>query len=193
MAGGALSVRAAMKPILRLILPFLTLITACTSMPKESISTSPHVDLPRFMGRWYVIASIPTFVERKAFGASESYAQNPDGTIATTFTFHQGSLDGPVKTMKPKAFLQSPSNATWAMQFLWPFKAEYLIAYVDPDYSETIIARNKRDYVWIMARTPQLTPERYQHLVDAVGVLGYDLSKLRRVPQGSDDRGTTVN
>jgi len=40
------------------------------------------------------------------------------------------------------------------MQFLWPFKAEYLIAYVDPDYSETIIARNNRDYVWIMARTP---------------------------------------
>jgi apolipoprotein D and lipocalin family protein len=182
-----------MKPILRLILPFLTLITACTSMPKESISSAPHVDLPRFMGRWYVIASIPTFVERKAFGASESYALNPDGTIATTFTFHQGSLDGPLKTMKPKGFVQSPGNATWAMQFLWPFKAEYLIAYVDPDYSETIIARNNRDYVWIMARTPQLTPEHYQHLVDAVGVLGYDLSKLRRVPQGSDDRATTVN
>jgi apolipoprotein D and lipocalin family protein len=69
------------------------------------------------------------------------------------------------------------------MQFIWPIKAEYIIAWVDDAYSETIIARTARDYVWIMARTPTLTPERYAALVQRVRDLGYDVSKLNKVPQ----------
>lgn len=179
-----------MKFALPGLLPLLSLLTACASIPTKPISTASQVDLKRFMGPWYVIASIPTFMEKKAFGAIESYALNPDGTVATTFTFHKGSFDGPLKTMKPTGFVRDKSNATWAMQFVWPLKAEYLIAYVDPEYSETIIARNKRDYVWVMARTPELAPERYQHLRDIVGQLGYDLSRLKKVPQRAADRTT---
>jgi len=173
-----------MRFALPALLPLLSLLTACASIPTKPISTPSRVDLNRFMGPWYVIASIPTFAEKDAFGAVESYKLNPDGSIATTFTFHKGGVDGPLKTMEPTGFVRDKSNAIWAMQFVWPLKAEYLIAYVDPDYTETIIARNKRDYVWIMARTPELAPEHYQHLVDRVGELGYDLSKLKRVPQG---------
>jgi apolipoprotein D and lipocalin family protein len=135
------------------------------------------------MGDWYVIASIPTFLEKEAYGAVESYKLNADGTIATTFTFHKGSLDGPVKTMKPRGFVRDSTNAVWGMQFVWPVKAEYLIAYVSQGYTETIIARTARDYVWIMARTPTLPASEYQRLVDKVAALGYDTSKLRVVPQ----------
>jgi apolipoprotein D and lipocalin family protein len=153
-------------------------------MPKNPIATEPHVDLPRFMGAWYVIASIPTFLEKNAHNAVESYALNPDGTIATTFTFHKGAFDGPVKTMKPRAWVSAASgNARWGMQFVWPIKAEYLIAHVDDQYTETIIARSARDYVWIMARKPVLAEGDYQRLLAMVGALGYDTAKVRRVPQ----------
>ena len=54
-----------------------------------------HVDLPRFMGDWYVIANIPTFLEKGAHGAMESYRQDADGAIATTFTFRADAFDGP--------------------------------------------------------------------------------------------------
>ncbi len=173
-----------MRFALSALLPLLSLLSACAAITTKPILTAPHVELTRFMGPWYVIASIPTFAEKEAFGAMESYTLNPDGSIATTFTFHKGGFDGPLKTMEPTGFVRDSSNATWAMQFVWPLKAEYLIAYVDPDYTATIIARNKRDYVWIMARTPEIPPEHYQHLVDLVGKLGYDLAKLKRVPQG---------
>ena len=69
------------------------------------------------------------------------------------------------------------------MQFLWPFKSEYIIAYLDQDYNNTIIARNARDYVWIMARTPRINDSQYQELTKKVANLGYDLSKLIKVPQ----------
>ncbi len=153
-------------------------------MPQPPIKTVPHVDLPRFMGDWYVIASIPTFIEKGAYNAVESYQMNPDGTIATTFTFHQDSFEGPLKVHKPKGFVvDTVSNARWGMQFIWPIKAEYLIAYLSEDYGETIIARNNRDYVWIMARKPQMNDSDYQRLVAAVVALGYDGAKIQRVPQ----------
>jgi apolipoprotein D and lipocalin family protein len=115
---------------------------------------------------------------------------NGDGTIATTFTFHKGGFDGKLKTMRPKGFvLDHDSNATWGMQFLWPLKAQYLIAYLDDAYTQTIVARDARDYVWIMARTPQLEAAVYQALVDRVGRLGYDTSKLRPVPQQWPESG----
>lgn len=145
--------------------------------------TVAHVELPRFMGDWYVIAGIPTFLEKHAYNAVESYRLNTDGSIATTFTFRKGSLEGPVKTMRPRGWVRDSSNAVWGMQFIWPIKAEYLIAYVDEDYSETIIARSARDYVWIMARTPVLAPSEYQRLVAMVEKFGYDPAKLRPVPQ----------
>jgi apolipoprotein D and lipocalin family protein len=136
------------------------------------------------MGDWYVIANIPTFIERGAYNAVESYRLAPDGTVPTTFTFHQGAFDGPLKRHTPKGFVRpGTGNAVWGMQFLWPFKAEYVIAYVDPDYRETIIARSARDYVWIMARTPEISAADYATLVERVGKLGYDVAKLQRVPQ----------
>jgi apolipoprotein D and lipocalin family protein len=156
---------------------------ACATADKTPMLTVSHVDLPRFMGPWYVLASIPTFLEKGAYNAVESYALNPDGTIATTFTYHKGAFDGPLKTMKPRGFVKDSSNALWGMQFLWPIKAEYRIAYLDDAYSKVVIARSARDYVWIMARTPEIPAGDYQHLVDVVKGLGYDVEKLQKVPQ----------
>lgn len=154
----------------------------CSSPPP--IQTASQVNLERFMGDWYVIANIPTFIETEAFNAVESYRLNDDGTIATTFTFRQGGFEGEQKIYRPTGFVvDQESNAVWDMQFLWPFKADYRIVYVNSDYSQTIIGRLKRDYVWIMARTPRLPEEDYQHLLKIIADQGYDLSKIQRVPQ----------
>ncbi|MFM8330732.1 MAG: lipocalin family protein [Candidatus Methylumidiphilus sp.] len=148
------------------------------------LPTVAHVDLPRFMGDWYVIACIPTFIETEAFNAVESYRLAPDGTVATTFTFRQGGFDGPLKRYEPTGFVvDRVSNAVWGMQFLWPFKSEYRIAYLDEDYQQTVIARTARDYVWIMARTPSLGDAEYNRLTARVADLGYDVKRLRKVPQ----------
>jgi apolipoprotein D and lipocalin family protein len=163
-------------------LPVIALLAGCSSAP--TIPTATYVDLDRFMGDWYVIANIPTRWEVGAHNAIESYRRDPDGSIATTFTFRDGSFDGEEKVMRPRGFVRdTTSNAVWGMQFVWPIKAEYLIAYVDPEYTQTIIARSALDYVWIMARTPTLTDEQYAALERRVAELGYDLSKLQKVPQ----------
>jgi apolipoprotein D and lipocalin family protein len=154
----------------------------CSSPPP--MPTVEFVDLDRFMGDWYVIAHIPASLEKNAYGAIESYRLADDGTIETTFTFREGSFDGEKKTYTPKGFVRDgKTNAEWGMQFVWPIKADYRIVHLDADYQVTIIGRAKRDYVWIMARQPEIDEARYADLVQRVADLGYDVAKLRKVPQ----------
>ena len=146
-----------------------------------------HVDLERFMGDWYVIASIPTVIERDAHEAIESYRLDADGTVATTFTFRKGGFDGEKKTYTPRGFVRpGTGNAVWGMQFVWPVKADYRIAWIAADYSQVVVGRESRDYVWIMAREPAIPDAEYNSIVDFIARQGYDVSKIRKVPQPRD-------
>lgn len=79
------------------------------------------------MGDWNVIANIPTFLERDAFNARESYALGADGAIKTTFEYHDGSFEAPIKTMRPVGRVRpGTGNAVWGMEFIWPVEAEPL-------------------------------------------------------------------
>ena len=171
-------------PLLALALVIATTAACRSSNVKPSIPTAAPVDVDRFMGDWYVIAHIPTFIEDEAFNGVESYRLDMDGTIATTYVFNNGAFDGPLKTYRPTGFVYNrETNAEWRMQFVWPFKAAYLIAYLDADYETTVIGVPDREYVWIMARTPQIPEADYQRLIAELTVQGYDLKKLRKVPQ----------
>jgi apolipoprotein D and lipocalin family protein len=170
------------RPLRLGFIPLTLMLAACSTTP--AIPVAERVDLERFMGDWYVIANIPTFAEKGAHNAVESYRLDDDGSIATTFTFREDSFDGPERVMRPRGFVRDhESNAVWGMQFVWPIKAEYLVAHVDAEYTETIIARSSRDYVWIMARTPQIPDADFARLKQKVADLGYDTAKLERVPQ----------
>jgi len=169
------------KPIL--IIMYLGIAMGCQTM--KPIHTVEKVDLERFMGDWYVIASIPTFIEKEAYNAVESYRLDEDGTVATTFRFNKGSYDGPLKEYNPRGFIKDKdSNAVWGMQFVWPFKAEYRVIYLKEDYTQTVIGRSKRDYVWIMARDNSIPDADFERIINFLRDQGYDTTKLRRVPHG---------
>jgi apolipoprotein D and lipocalin family protein len=136
------------------------------------------------MGRWYVIANIPTFLEKGAHNAVETYTLDSDGSIATNFTYRKDSFEGKLKEYNPRGFIRdTESNALWGMRFVWPFKGDYRIVYLDEGYTQTIIGRQKRDYVWIMARTPEISGQDYDRLIEFVASIGYDVSKVQKVPQ----------
>jgi len=157
-------------------------LAGCAAVPP--LPTVERVDLARFMGDWYVIANIPTAIEKGAHNAVETYRLNDDGTIDTTFTFRKGGFDGPQKSYNPRGFVRdTTTNASWGMQFVWPIKAEYLIIQLDENYTRTVIGRSKRDYVWIMAREPSIPAADYQAILARLEEQGYDTSRIEKVPQ----------
>jgi apolipoprotein D and lipocalin family protein len=167
----------------------MLLMSACALTRSPDLhAVDRRVDIVRFMGDWYVLASIPIdfpfFSEAGAHNGLESYVLRDDGVIETTYTYRDGGFDGKLRTLSPTAFVHdAETNAEWRMQFLWPFRAAYLIAYVDDEYTRTIIGVPNRAHAWIMARTPSLPEHEYTALVAEMERLGYDVNKLREVPQ----------
>jgi apolipoprotein D and lipocalin family protein len=159
--------------------------TVSKNLPEQTITKK--VEIPKFMGRWYVIASIPTMFETDAYNATESYTWNSDkDRIDIDFKYNKDSATGPIKRIPQKGFIYNKeTNAEWRVEPLWPFKFAYLIIDLAPDYSYTIIGVPNRKHVWIMAREPQISDALYKQLVKKVDSLGYDISKLQKVPQAA--------
>lgn len=169
------------------IAPVAAALGGCATMPSGQLpplTLASHVDMQRFMGDWYVIANIPTFLEKGAHNAKDHYELAADGTIPTTFTYNAGAPNGPLKHYESRGYvLDTASNAVWGQQYIWPIKADYRISYVSDDYRLAVITREKRDHVWIMARTPSIPETDFNRLVAFVGSQGYDPTKLEHVPQ----------
>ena len=167
------------------LLPLLS----CTSKadkkygPLKTIETK--VDIPKFMGTWYVIANIPTFLEVGAHNAVETYTWNEkENRIDIGFTFNQDSFDGKVKSIPQKGWIYNKStNAEWRVQPFWPLKFAYLIIDLAPDYSYTVISVPNRSYIWIMARTPTMDETLYKKIIEkAQNQWGFDISKIEKIP-----------
>jgi len=99
------------RPLRNLALASILTAAAAGCSSNPPMPTVDYVDLERYMGDWYVIANIPTFLERGAHNAVESYSLNPDGTIATVFTFRKDGFDGEKKRYTPRGFVRSENNA----------------------------------------------------------------------------------
>lgn len=171
------------KSIILIIIVLISVFVFQSCRKYPDIRNAKYVDLNLFMGDWYVIANIPTFIEKGAHNAIESYKLKSDGVIDTTFTFNKDSFNGPKKEYNPTGFVtDDPSNALWKMQFLWPFKSEFIIVYVDPEYKYTIIGRTKRDYIWIMAREKNIDKKDLDYLINIAVDEGYDRSLIQILP-----------
>ena len=159
-------------------------LAGCQSTPPAPMAVVPRVDLSRYMGSWYVIANIPPLLEKDAYNSVENYRMERDDSIATTFTYRDGGFDRePLKLQSTAYVLDRSTNAIWGVQFIWPIKADYRIIYLNSDYTQTVVGREKRDYLWIMARTPSISDADYQRLLKVAAEHGYDVSKVHKVPQ----------
>jgi apolipoprotein D and lipocalin family protein len=170
-------------PVFALVLAALV-VSACQTRAYPALLRAQSVDIPRFMGAWYVIGCVPSLIERHEYNAVETYRLDADGRIRTVFTYNNGSFDGPFERLTPVGFVTEGSRGTiWGMRFIWPIKADYRVMYVNADYSQTVIGREKRDYAWIMARVPSMPDADYQRLSALLRSQGYDTTLLRKVPQ----------
>jgi len=136
------------------------------------------------MGPWFVIGYTPIVVDKEAHNAVEHYYLDEKNRIQTTYQFRKGSYTGELKTYTPVGNVyNTETNAEWRMQFIWPFKAAYVILYLSKDYSTTVVVHPNRKYAWIMHRQPEMAEQEYQGMLDRLEAEGYDREIIRRLPQ----------
>lgn len=151
---------------------------------KPDLSTVPSVDLDRYMGRWNVIAAMPTIFEKGKVATADIYARRPDGRLEANYAFRKGSLDAPEKEWKGVAKIVDPAtNARWQVQLFWPFWADYDILELDPNYRHAVVSSRGGKWLWILARDTTLPEATYAELERRLTQRGLDPSQLVRVPQ----------
>jgi apolipoprotein D and lipocalin family protein len=182
------------KKFFKLIVGFLILVgmslnNGCASN-QAPLPTPDRVDLERFMGRWYVHGYTPILVDKAAHNAIEHYRLDDNAKIQTTYQFRDGGFDGELKTHTPVGWVHDEAtNAEWRMQFIWPFRAEYIILHVNDSYTETVIAHPNRKYAWVMLRSNQVSEADYKRLLGKLEAVGYDREVIQRLPQDWSDEG----
>lgn len=163
-------------------LAIMILVDGCASN-EVPLPRAAYVDVDRFMGRWYVHGYTPIMVDKEAHNAVEHYRLDDEGKIQTTYQFRDGAYDGELKTYTPVGWVHdTDTNAEWRMQFLWPFRSEYIVLHVDAAHTETIIAHPSRKFVWLMTRETQIQETSYARLLAMVEAAGYDLDIVKRLP-----------
>jgi apolipoprotein D and lipocalin family protein len=165
-------------------LALLATLLACqiTNAPLDVVN---DVDLARYVGRWYEIASFPQRFQRGCVATTANYTLRDGGRIRVENECRDGSFDGDLRRAEGIAWVTDPgaSQAKLKVQFFWPFRGDYWIIELDPEYQWAVVGHPSRDYLWILARTRTIDPATYETLLARIEAQGYDLERLNRTPQ----------
>jgi apolipoprotein D and lipocalin family protein len=170
-----------------LLIGSLTLIfSACAAMPKglPPLEVVDYVELDRYLGTWYEIASYPAWFTKDCTGTTAEYSLLSDGKIRVVNRCRKGSLDGPQDEAKGKAeVVDTTTNAKLKVWFFWPFKGNYWIIDLDDDYQWAVVGEPKREYLWILSRTPHMDDDLYDEILDRLVVQDYAPARLNKTSQ----------
>jgi apolipoprotein D and lipocalin family protein len=141
------------------------------------------------MGSWYVISSRPTFLEKDAFNAVETYTLLDNGVdIDIDFKFNKNSFDGPVKSIPQSGSVYNKeTNSHWKVSPFWPLSFDYLIIATDPEHSWAAIGVPNQKYLWILARQATMNDEKLSSVLASLAADGYNVSDMKRVLHKSKD------
>lgn len=139
--------------------------------------TVDHVDLSRYVGKWYEVASIPMFFAWGCNCSTAEYSANNDSTIKVNNTCKRlGKFESAIA----KAWTTDQSNSKLKVEFFWPFKADYWIVDLDKDYEWAVISNPKKSYLWILNRKPIMEDGLYNSLIEKLKNEGFPVDKLNK-------------
>ena len=176
---------------LLLTLTFGIALVGCSKTTTERLQLPPleavpKVELERYLGTWYEIASYPQRFQEGCTGTTATYTLRSDGEIDVLNKCRKSALDGPEDVAEGRArVVDRTSKAKLEVSFFGPFWGDYWIIDLGPDYEYAVVGHPSRDYLWILSRTPTLDDDTYQGILTRLEEKGYTLEPLQRTLQPS--------
>jgi apolipoprotein D and lipocalin family protein len=153
-------------------------------MNAQPLETVPFVDLIKYSGKWFEIASFPQRFQKGCHCTTAEYTISKKGYVIVENRCNRDSINGKQSYIKGKAFIQKNSgNAKLKVQFFWPFRGKYWIIDLADDYSYVIVSHPNRKYLWILARKPVMDQNTYTNILERLKEKGFDLSILQKTVQ----------
>ena len=149
-----------------------------------ALQTVQSVNLNRYMGTWYEIASFPQRFQKGCVASMATYSLRDDGKVSVINQCRNETLDGKLRSAKGKAWVvDKRTNAKLKVQFFWPFSGDYWIIDLGSNYEFAVVGHPKRTYLWILSREPQMDSGTYEAILQRLKAQGYDLSRLKKTLQ----------
>lgn len=167
---------------MRILSLLVIMLWSCSSSPE--LQTVSNVDINRYAGKWYEIASFPQRFQKGCHCTTAEYTLSQEGYIIVENRCNKGGFRGKTAYIKGKAFIEKNSgNAKLLVQFFWPFKGKYWIIELADDYSWAVVGHPNRQYLWILCRKPVMAEETYNALLTKIKAKGFDTDLLAKTPQ----------
>ena len=144
----------------------------------RALDVVPQVDLGRYMGTWYEIASFPQRFQKGCSDSRAEYRLRKDGDVdVLNSCFRNNQVD----TAKGRAWVvDRTSNAKLKVSFFWPFRGDYWILELGKDYEYAVVGAPNRNYLWILGRERSLDKTLYAAIVARLQERGFDIPRLQR-------------
>lgn len=156
-------------------------VAATASAADKPLPVVEKVDLKRYVGTWYEIASLPKWFQKGCKNTTATYKLKNDGDVAVT---NRCDKDDEVSEVNGKAWVVDPqTNAKLKVQFFWPFSGDYWIIALDVEYRYVMVGTPDRESLWILSRTPELDETIVAKLLEQAKEQGFPVEKVKRTTQ----------
>lgn len=165
------------------------LVAGCMNMPNvPPLETVPYVDVEQYMGKWYEIASYPTFFNSRCTATTAEYTLQADGTVKVVNTCRLDDPSGPVNRIEGTArVVNAETNAELEVSFSLFARGDYWIIDLDEDYQWAVVGDPGRLTLFILSRTPTLPDDVYEGILTRVRAKCYNPDSLQRTEQVAGD------
>lgn len=148
------------------------------------LRTVERVELDRYLGTWFEIASYPQRFQKDCTATKAEYSLLDDGEIRVENSCRKHTLDGKPDVARGRArVVDRVTNAKLEVSFFRPFWGDYWVIDLGADYEYAVVGHPSREYLWVLSRTPSLDTVVYDGILERLVAQGYDTSRLRRTLQ----------
>lgn len=172
-----------MKKLLLMI--SVLILTGCLGMPKN-VQPVSDFELNRYLGKWYEIARLDHSFERGLTQVTAEYSLKPDGGVKVINRGYSAAKQEWREAEGKAYFVNGDNEAYLKVSFFGPFYGAYVVFGLDQqDYQYAFISGPDTDYLWLLARTPTVSPEVIQQFIKMAKAKGFDTDSLIYVEQKS--------
>ena len=155
----------------------IVLLVSCTGLP-DNVEPVSQFDTEQYLGTWYEIARLDHSFERNLERVTATYGLNEDGSISVLnkgFNTEKGEWRQAEGVAKP---MGSSDIAHLKVSFFGPFYGTYAVFELADDYSHAFVSGYNTDYLWLLAREPDVSADVRRRFINESQALGFDTSKL---------------
>lgn len=155
----------------------IVLLVSCTGLP-DNVEPVSQFDTEQYLGTWYEIARLDHSFERNLERVTATYGLNEDGSISVLnkgFNTEKDEWRQAEGVAKP---MGSSDIAHLKVSFFGPFYGTYAVFELADDYSHAFVSGYNTDYLWLLAREPDVSADVRQRFINESQALGFDTSKL---------------